>query len=224
LAGSYSKQNAEQDQWFGGDIDLKSYSVAAFASLSYPNIFLDGILSYGSNSYDITRPGVISPLQASPNGNSLLAAIKTGYLFGAGGFRVGPIAGLTYGRVTIDSYDETGDPLLDQRVGKQNVDALIGSLGLQARHSAGPFEIFANVTLEHDFEDELRKIITAQVYAPNLPITTLVGRGDDRNYGKVTGGFSANLSANLSLMLSGETTFARDDQDYAVSGGLKLSF
>ncbi|MCK1360912.1 autotransporter domain-containing protein [Bradyrhizobium sp. 199] len=60
-------------------------------------------------------------------------AAKAGCLFGVAHFRVGPIGALTYTHESIAGYIETGDVLLTQIVGRQDLQSLTGSAGVQVR-------------------------------------------------------------------------------------------
>jgi outer membrane lipase/esterase len=125
---------------------------------------------------------------------------------------VGPIGGLTYSRVWIDAYAESGDPLLTQAVSKQDLDGLTGSAGVQFRLPStmtGRFNPFLNLTAEHDFIGNARVITTAQTYALGLPIATQVTDGHSQTYGKVGGGTSIELGGRFSAMINAESTFAR---------------
>jgi len=91
----------------------------------------------------------------SPSGDGFNAAWRAGYLFDTAVARVGPIVGLNYSRVWIDSYIERGDDLLTQAVARQNLEGLTESLGVQFRLPASlwtqRFNPFLNLTAEHDF-------------------------------------------------------------------------
>jgi outer membrane autotransporter protein len=166
-------------------------------------------------SFDVILPvhGVVDILSASPHGNNFVAAWKAGYLVDTAVVRVGPIGGLTYSRVWIDAYTESGDPLLTQSVGKQDVDGLTGSLGVQFRLPTSTlprtFNPFLNLTVEHDFIGNARVITTAQTYALGLPIATQVTDGHSQTYGKVGAGTSIDLGGRFSAMINAELTFAR---------------
>src|SRR6202035_5996697 len=105
--------------------------------------------------------------------------------------------GLTYSKVWIDSYTESGDPLLTQAVAKQNLDGWTASAGVQFRlpttNALSGFNPFFNLTAEQDFGGNARVITTAQTYALGLPITTVVGNGHSQTYGKAAGGAIIDL-------------------------------
>jgi len=210
-------------------ISLNAYQIAAFASLNQPNWYTDVTLGYGFDDYKTRRDGLVDQLRANPGGNTLFAAAKGAYLFDVGGFRVGPLASLTYSKVWIDSYTEGGDPLLRQSVNSQNTDSLVGAAGFQVRR---PFAVaghvispFVNLTAEREFMGGSRSLVTAQTYALDLPSTTRVRGYGGGTYGRFAAGASMELGAGFSAMINGSSTFARSNgNDYLVNGGIKYSF
>jgi outer membrane autotransporter protein len=229
LGGAFNYTRTEADLNFGfGNIDLDSYQVGLFASLSYPNWFLDGAVTYGWHEYGIERTGFIAPVTAAPDGNSFSAAVKTGYLFDAWGLRLGPIAGLAYVKSWVDGYTESGDPLLTQSVREQELDALTGSAGVQVRWpfllGAMRLEPYINLTVEHEFLDNSRVIATTFTLLPTTPILTPVLE-DEQTYGKIAGGVRFEVTSAVSMMLSAESTFAREEgNDFALNAGVKVRF
>jgi outer membrane lipase/esterase len=229
LGGAFNYTRTEADLNVGfGKIDLDSYQVGLFGSLSYPNWFLDGAVTYGMNEYSIERPGFVAPVTATPEGNSFTAAVKTGFLFDTLGLRFGPIAGLAYAKNWVDAYTEGGDPLLTQSVAQQELDALTGSAGVQVRWplvlGAMRLEPYVNVTVEHEFLDNARVIASTFTLFPTVGILTPVLE-DERTYGKVAGGVRFDVTSAISMMLSAESTFAREEgNDFALNAGLKVRF
>lgn len=210
---------------------LESYQFSGFAAANYANWFADLTLSYGVNDYDTERDtaGVGSlgtRLTASPNGDHFVVAPRIGYLFDTPMLRLGPIAGLTYGHVSIDGYTESGDPLLTQAVGEQTLEGWVASLGLQFRLPAGlapGFTPFFNLTAEHEFGGNARFITTAQTYALNLPIVTELPDSYSDTYGKAAGGVLIDLGTGFSANINAESTFARDGGNvFAITAGINV--
>jgi outer membrane lipase/esterase len=226
LGGAFSYSDSTSNINLGGNTstEVKSYQFAGFASLNYTNWFSDLVVSGGLNNYNISRPGLVGNLTATPSGTDFVAAWKTGYLFDTPVVRLGPIGGLTYSKVWIDAYSENGDPLLTQAVSKQQLEGLTGSAGVQFRlptTAMSRFNPFLNLTVEHDFIGDARVITTAQTYALGLPIATQVMDGHSQTYGKVAGGTSVELGGRFSATINAESTFARQGGNFmAVTAGL----
>jgi phospholipase/lecithinase/hemolysin/uncharacterized protein YhjY with autotransporter beta-barrel domain len=225
LGGAFSYSDDTANGSLGNTrTQLKSYQFAGFASSNYANWFSDLVVSLGVDNYHIKRSGVFDTISASPDGNNLVAAWKAGYLFDTATVRLGPIVGLTYSRIWINAYVESGDPLLTQAVAKQTLDGWTASAGVQFRLPtcgwASGFNPFLNLTAEQDFGGNARIITTAQTYALALPIATQVNDGHSQTYGKIAGGTTVDLGGRFSAMINAESTFARDGGNlFAVTAG-----
>ncbi|MGY4630218.1 autotransporter domain-containing protein [Bradyrhizobium sp. USDA 4486] len=211
-----------------GHLDLDSYQVAGYASLSYPHLLTDIVATYGYNNYRIDRPGVVDTIRGSTRGDTFTAGFKSAYLFDVGRVRVGPLVGLLYDYTNVDPYTETGDPIVTQFVARQKLEGLTGSAGVQFR---APFAVgahainsFVNLTAEHDFLGGARTLLAAETAALALPIYTVVAGNPDRTYGKVVGGVSTALAGNVAGMLTAASTFGNSNPQFAVQGAVKIAF
>ena len=72
-------------------------------------------------------------LEADPDGDHFIAGAKGGYLMPLGSVRVGPVIALDYAKAKVDSYTETGDPVLTLNVDSLSYKSLRGSVGLEVR-------------------------------------------------------------------------------------------
>ena len=228
----YTRSNADYNFLLGhGETDLDSVNIGAYASLSYPNYFADLTLAYAANSYDLSRTGIVSPFgqgialdtSADTDGHSFVADFRTGYLFRSGAFGIGPIGGLNYAHVTVDGYTESGDSLLTMKVGEQELESLIGSIGVQLRYKGESFEPYVAVTLEKEFLGD-RSYEFALTSAAPVVNTVDVGEESDP-FGRVRAGLKAHISDAVTGSIDGNATFGREfGDDYAVSGSLTYRF
>src|SRR3984893_8488334 len=129
-------------------------SSAFYGAWADAHFFAQGLATFGWQNYRNTRPGVVDTITSNPDGTTFVAGGKAGYLFDAGKVQAGPIGGLTYARVRVNGFTESGDPVLTLMVGSQTAEALIGSVGVQFR---APFTIdgrlissYLNLTLDDD--------------------------------------------------------------------------
>ena len=207
------------------------YKIDAFQIGSYGptprQTGLPTVAAYGRQNFATDRQGIVDTIRGSTNADTFTLAGKAGYLFDAGKLRVGPIAGLSYINAQIAGFTETGDILLTNVVDRQRLENLTGSAGMQFR---SPFAIgsalyspFVNLTAEHDFIGSGRSLITTQVTTPLLPVLTPI---DNRSqtYGKVAAGVAAVITDRVSATLNAVSTFARDGNDFGVSGGVTAAF
>ena len=70
LAFNHTEPDAGADKLFGGRSHLTSDQAALYGSFGNPNWFVDGLLSYGFNQYDLSRLGIVNQLRASPGGGA----------------------------------------------------------------------------------------------------------------------------------------------------------
>ena len=213
-----------------GTVALNSFQIAGYASLSYPHWFADAVLSRAINRYELSRPGVIDTLSASPDGSSFVASAQGGYLFGPAALQIGPVAGLSYARVSVDPYSESGDIVLAQAVGRQRSNTLTGRAGAQARAPGvniwgRKLTAFVNVTAARDLLAGSRVITTTGLDpASAVPVYTPVANALE-TYGRLAGGIEVKLSDRFTLGLNGEGTFARHGGNrHGVDGVIRFSF
>ena len=117
-----------------GTTEANAYQIGAYGEWTNANFFLQGLATVGWQNYRNVRPGVVDMITSNPDGTSVVAAGKVGYLFGTPDkIQAGPIGSLLYARAKVNSYTEAGDPVLTLNVGQQTAETLIGSVGAQFR-------------------------------------------------------------------------------------------
>jgi uncharacterized protein YhjY with autotransporter beta-barrel domain/phospholipase/lecithinase/hemolysin len=227
LAANYTSSHA--DLTSGANINLDAVQAAAYLSYATRHVFADVLVGLGTHDIALSRPGIIDAIRSQTEATTFSVAARGGYLFDFGKVRAGPIAGLTYIHTEVDGYTEKGDPLLTFNVSAQTLDTLTGQLGLRflAPFKAGDSLVipYLNVTLEHQFGDDSRILTASLTQASLLPILSPVATFDTRTYGRVEGGVTFQLTPGVSALLSGSSTFAREDaHDFRVSTGLNFKF
>ena len=118
VAVDYSRPKADFVTGDGSLQGARDWQVGAYAGWSGGGAFVQGYAGYGWLRYRINRAAVIDTIHSRPDGTSVTAGGKAGYLAGFGGLRVGPVVALDYERATINGYTETGDPVLTLNVGR----------------------------------------------------------------------------------------------------------
>ena len=206
---------------------VNAQQFAGYGSYADAHLFFDGLVAYGHQRYALQRDGIIDVIRADTNANVVTAAARSGYLFDLGAFRLGPLAGLTYTHAVIDAYAERGDLLLTMMVGRQTIDGLNGSAGVQVRLPiiAGTafYSPFVNLVAEHGLGAGDRTLTTTLVSAPLLPILTPVASNAGANF-KLSAGIAATVSANLTANVVAATRFGNGSSGVSVSGGFNLAF
>jgi phospholipase/lecithinase/hemolysin/uncharacterized protein YhjY with autotransporter beta-barrel domain len=213
-----------------GTTTANSYQFGIYGGWADAHFFAQGLFTYGWQNFRNSRLGVVSTITSNPDGNTLVAGGKAGYLFDAGPTQLGPIGGLTYARARVNGYTEAGDAVLTLSVGPQVEEALVASLGVQFRarfaFNGRTISPYLNLTAENDLIGNGRIIQFDATSAPQIVNSWTIPNGtSQRVYGRVAGGVVAPVSDNLALTLNLSRTIAHQGgDDFYGTGGLKISF
>ncbi|PSJ42870.1 autotransporter domain-containing protein [Allosphingosinicella deserti] len=212
-----------------GKVRAKAWQVGGYAGWADNGAFVQAHGGIGWVDYDITRNAVIDEITAEADGRTIMAGAKAGYLLDLGGFSLGPVVGLQYAKAKIDAYSETGDAVLTLDVDDQNVKALVGSAGLEARGTldAGGLAVhpFAALTAEKDFEGDGRTIRYAGTASPAIVNSFVLPNRSRDVYGRLAAGARLSLGEAASLAVEGSTSFSQDgSDDIAGFVGLTVGF
>jgi len=229
IAGNYSRPEADFTNAAGrtkGDV----WQVGVYGGWASPaGGFVQGYAGYGWADYEIERRAVIDDIAAETDGKLFTAGGKAGWLFGMETLRAGPVVGVRYARAKLDSYTETGDPVLTLNVSDQKVTSLIGTIGAEVRADwdVGGLSVqpYAMAALERDFENDDRTIAYALTAAPTIVNRLPIEKRSRGSYSRVAGGANFALGGTVALQAGGTVTFSRDQgNDFAGFVGLKAGF
>jgi phospholipase/lecithinase/hemolysin len=214
-----------------GTTEANAYQIGAYGAWTNANFFAQGLATVGWQNYRNVRPGVVDNITSNPDGTSVVAAGKVGYLFGTPDkVQVGPIGSLLYARARVNGYTEAGDPVLTLNVGPQTAETLIGSVGAQFRF---PFWVsgklispYVNLTADDDIIGNGRIVQFGATSAPLIINNWAIANTNSHNvYGRVAAGVVAPVWNNVALTANVSQTFARTGgNDFYGNGGLKISF
>ena len=199
-----------------GSIDSESVQFGAYGTWSNGNAFIEAYGGIGRVDLTIRRDAVIDELEASPDADTITAGAQIGYLFDVGQLKIGPVAGLSYAKAEIDGFTETGDKVLTLDVGDQEVDQLVGSLGIELNGNldAGGARVapFLTASVQHELNEDARTINYALTAAPEI-VNRWTLEDEAETYGRVTGGANFQISSALTLQVAGGTTIGKDHGD-----------
>jgi len=228
LALNYSKPKVN----FGNDAadnEAKSLQLGGYGAFGIAGGFIQAYAGYGWDDHEIERAGVVSELEADPDGDHFVVGAKGGYLMPLGSVRVGPVIALDYAKADVDSYTEAGDPVLALNVDSLSYKSLRGSVGLEVR---GDFEgggtqlrPFAAAVIEKDFTGDERTVRFSQTSAPMIVNSFGLEDASKDAYGRMSLGFSAAILSSVSLDVAGSATVGKDQgEETSAQLGFRFSF
>ena len=146
-----------------------------------------------------------------------------------GSVRVGPVIAVDYAKASVDSYTETGDPVLTLNVDSLSYKSLRGSVGVEVR---GDFEgggaqlrPFASAVIEKDFTGDERTVHFAQTSAPTIVNSFAFDDASKSAYGRIGLGFNAAILSSVSLDVAGSATVGKDQgEETSAQVGFRFSF
>ncbi|HEX9932418.1 MAG TPA: autotransporter domain-containing protein [Allosphingosinicella sp.] len=227
-AASYTRADADFAT-HTGSARADGWQLGAYAGWRGGSAFVQGYAGLGSLDYDIDRDAVIDSIAAAPDGETMTAGARAGFLFGMRGLEIGPVVALRYARAEIDGYTETGDPVLTLNVSDQRVTSLTGSAGVEARGDldAGGLRVqpFASAAIEREFEGDARSVTYALTGAPEIVNTWHLPGRSRETYGRLTGGVNLSLASSIALQVQATSTVAQDEgSEMAGSLALRIGF
>ncbi len=209
-----------------GDFTQSETTLGLFAGWYGERTWVNGQVSYSWLDYDVARKVQLGPAtrvhKGSPDGSNLTAALNAGYEFGQqGGFRHGPVAGVTWQKVKLDGYVESNASATALGYGDQEVDSTVGRIGWQARFDGGSVRPYVQVTYDHEFEDGRQASAWLQTMA-DVGAYKVPGLQFDRNYASAVLGARITLwglDSNIGLSTTTAQKSARDATLFASFGG-----
>ena len=210
----------------GGRLDANGTSLSAYASYSRDSFYLDGVLSYGRNEYDLIRNiDLPQPFRGqqrftalgSPDGSQLSASLGAGYDAQIKSFTLGGFGSLSWVDSTIDGYLERDAGPFNLVVAEQDVESLLSEAGIELAYAAsrswGVLRPTLRLAYLHEFEDDarlIRALFAEDVTANEFAIPT---EEPDRDYFNLTAGLTATLARGRTVYLIYDTDLERDDLD-----------
>lgn len=207
-----------------GNFKVREPNLTAYVGYGEGPWYVGATLGLGSLDVDSTRyirlGATTRSESGSANGYHNTVRLLGGYWFNYKNFNHGPFAKLTYEKIVVRQFSESGNDSTALTYDQQSQDPFWASLGYQATGVVSGFRPFARATWEYNFDADTRQV-TAKPNSLNGSYTVPGFKQDDswwlfdlgvsRDFGKVTGFVSGNVSAG------------KDDGDYwAVTIGIRL--
>ena len=240
LAVTYSNANANFQKSInvsGGKMAEQGYSGSIYSTYFLDNVYIDGIFSYTKRDYDIDRNIVIPSLDirrkasADTDSDQYAANLGIGYNFRTKGFELNPYAQVSYTRLEIEGYSESGAGGLNMSVDNQDSESLESVLGASATYAwSQPFGILKpllRAEWHHEFKENSHTIETRFVNDISRDTNILKIRTDkpDRDFATVGIGLTGVFDSGLQVFATYETLLAQQNtSSHKFRAGLRLAF
>ncbi len=196
----------------GGDSDTDGYTLSLYGTYYLENFYLEGIGSIGWSDHDAKRKiqykignaaagtaqDVKRTAKSDTDSTQYSFSVGTGYNAHLGGVDFGPYARLTYFKIDIDGFKESGAGGLNLEVEDQDVKSLISALGLRAskKFSWERGVWFPQIRGEwnHEYENDAENISSRYRNDPRKNELVVRTESPDRDFFRV-GATLANVSA-----------------------------
>ncbi|HEY2346562.1 MAG TPA: autotransporter domain-containing protein [Xanthomonadaceae bacterium] len=246
VSAGYAKYDSSLDAGAGG-MNTNGWTLSAYSTLfQKDNWYVDGVLSWGSNSYDISRKIVYTltsnsgtttvnqTANGSDSGNTLAAAVTFGRDFNKGPWSFGPYFRGTWTRVDFDGYQEVLDPnqpgsglgLSVQTHPLRSTASVLGAkLNYASSQSWGVMMPHAEVEWQHEFQDNPDSVTARFLQDPTQTPITADGFPVDQDFFRLGLGVSFVLPRGKSGFIYYEKTLGRTGitQD-SIALGMRIEF
>jgi len=197
ILGAYGKSDAGFVN--GGGIDAESYKAAVYATVYKDGFYVDALLGAGLNSYETKRSSLLGYAEGGPDGWEFNAMINTGYDIRRGNWTFGPTASVSYTRVMLDGFTETGS-LTPLSYPDQHQESLRTELGARIAYNA----VFNGMTItpqvriawQHEFRDSTQSM-DSSFTGGSSPTFSVNGPHMDRDRAVISAGISAQITPTV---------------------------
>ena len=133
---AYSQTDVDGKGTGQSQTDVTSYQGMVYGDYTAKTYFVEGMIAYARNESDTSRilnfGGINRTILGNFDSNQYMAKVSAGVPNNIKGATfITPTAGLSWTHVTSDSYTETGGVGFNQIVNPENVDVVVGSVGVK---------------------------------------------------------------------------------------------
>ena len=229
----------------GGGLNADGAGLSLYGSLGGERYFWDFVASYGSNSYDLVRaidlpqPFVSADpaldgrrrfeAEGSTDGDQLSATTSVGYDLIQSQWSLSGFARGYFFEGQVDRYTESGAGPFSLLVEDQDLESLLGEVGLELSYSAsvswGVLQPSLRASYFHEFEDGFRLIRGRFAVVPEFGQFAVPTDGNDQNFFNLGLALQATLPGGNGIFLGYDTDLERDNLSIdTLTGGFRLAF
>jgi fibronectin-binding autotransporter adhesin len=218
----------------GSKATIDSYAPGAYVSFADNGWYANALGSYGFNSFTEDRAVSIGGMSAfargAPSGDQIAGDLDGGYDFHFNNLTMGPLAGVQYTHLDVDSFSEDGAETLgsDLNVGKQQADSLRSRLGghLSYVFQTGTVLLTPHLdaSWQHEFMDQGQGINAQIVNVVGGPFTVKTPN-PSRDSALLDCGLNAQFNGQVSVF--GDYLVQAGQSNYfgqSVQAGVKIGF
>jgi outer membrane autotransporter barrel domain len=206
----------------GGGYKLQDISGLGYLTYHAGGAYVGGYADFGqSNFKNINRRIDLGSMRRTESGKAdgshLGAGLTGGWWFDVGGLRTGPFANLEWQTAKVNGYSENGNDSSAMWFGRQQRDALIGTLGwrLQGHWQVANLAMspYAELAWNHDSKADPREV-SAGLNSMNGTFA-LTGFTPDKSWGNANLGLSAQLTPSMTSWIGYSGRFGDSSQKYS---------
>lgn len=209
---------------------VDSYSPGLYASYADKGWYADLTGNYVYNTYTQDRKiaFLAETADSATQGNQGTANIDGGYDFHQGALTFGPLAGLQYTHLSVNSYSESGAPLADLNVNDQESDSLRSRLGGRVSYTLNfgglCFQPHLDATWQHEFMDQSRGI-TSQFEGAGLGSFSVSTQTPSRDFALADVGFDLKINRSITAFTDYEVEAGQANYfGQSVQAGITIGF
>ena len=216
----------------GGNVNINTIPFNAYGAFSLNGFYVNGILGYTHNSYDMERNiafGTINrTAKANTGGNQFQLGAETGYEIKAGDAIIGPMLSLAFATLTTDAFTESNAGALNLRVSSQTASSVQTGLGARAsyRGQVGNVTVKPQVSVawQHEYSDNARGLNASLAQgSSNMTFRTVSNPG--KNFAVVGAEVSARFSKRFVANVGYTGELGRSNaSNHGVNAGLRFEF
>lgn len=230
-----------------GEVETSGWSVSAYTTwYQADSWYLDGVLTWGRNDYDLLRrihytvplagggsSTINQRARSSSDGDALSLAFTFGRDFNRGAWGLGPYGRLLFTRLDFDSIEERLDTGagtgLGLHINQRELESLASVLGgkLTYTHSTDWGVLMPHLQLEweHEFRDDPQALEARFLHDPTLTPLRLRGDALDTDYYRIGLGLSMVLTKGRSGFFYYEHLLGKDrTSQYNLALGFRMEF
>lgn len=215
----------------GGEIDVDSVSCGIYGTYYGSDFYIDGASIFTSNFYETEREiefaGLSRKAKADTFGKQLDLSLGAGRDFYFKQLTTGPTATISYSKLWIDSFSESGADSLNLDISEQSAQSLQLGLGWRAEYELKIGEKTAlprlHVSYQHEFFNDIRAIEARLEGGSNIFQATTAK--PTRNFALVGCGIAVGLTDSVSFNAGYEAQVGqRDYSAQSVYGNVHFVF